>query len=90
MVMTQERAKKSRAVPGKPAGGALNAESTTRRKGESQAAPAAVIDARTRELLVSRIAYFRAEKRGFVPGMDQQDWFEAEAEAEILLFAETR
>ena len=33
-----------------------------------------------RQMLVARAAYFRAEKRGFAPGGELQDWVEAEAE----------
>ena len=32
------------------------------------------------ETLIARAAYFRAEKRGFAPGSELQDWVEAEAE----------
>ena len=31
-------------------------------------------------MLVARAAYFRAEKRGFAPGGELQDWVEAETE----------
>ena len=31
-------------------------------------------------MMVARAAYFRAEKRGFAPGYELQDWIEAEAE----------
>lgn len=29
---------------------------------------------------ISRLAYFKAEKRGFVPGYELDDWLEAERE----------
>ena len=32
------------------------------------------------QTLVARAAYFRAERRGFAPGGELQDWVEAEAE----------
>ncbi|MBL6750749.1 MAG: DUF2934 domain-containing protein [Nevskia sp.] len=35
--------------------------------------------------MVARAAYFRAEKRGFAPGGEWQDWFEAEVEVELFL-----
>ena len=38
-----------------------------------------------RQRLVARAAYFRAEKRGFVPGFELQDWVEAEAEVLRLI-----
>jgi len=38
-----------------------------------------------RERLVAQAAYFRAEKRGFEPGCELQDWVEAEAEVLRLI-----
>lgn len=38
-----------------------------------------------RQRLIAERAYFRAEKRGFAPGGELQDWFEAEAEIEQVL-----
>jgi hypothetical protein len=35
--------------------------------------------------LVAQAAYFRAEKRGFAPGAELQDWIEAEAEVMRLI-----
>jgi hypothetical protein len=35
--------------------------------------------------LIAQAAYFRAEKRGFTPGRELQDWLEAEAEIEQRL-----
>ena len=34
--------------------------------------------------LIAVAAYYRAEKRGFAPGWELQDWFEAQAEIEQL------
>jgi hypothetical protein len=44
------------------------------------AAPAAKgsIDARERYQLVAREAYYLAEKRGFAPGREMEDWIAAE------------
>ena len=38
------------------------------------------ISAQERQMLVAQAAYFRAERRGFAPGGELQDWVEAEAE----------
>ena len=84
MAMTQERSHKSKGMPKKVVDQALEAAGSTRGKGNRQEDCASGIDAPEREMLVARLAYFRAEKRGFVPGMDQKDWFEAEAEALLL------
>jgi len=43
------------------------------------------ISAQERESLVARAAYFRAEKRGFAPGGELQDWMDAEAEVLRLI-----
>jgi hypothetical protein len=42
------------------------------------------IDPARRNRLIAQAAYFRAEKRGFAPGRELQDWLEAEAEVEQL------
>jgi len=47
------------------------------------AAPA--ISTQERQRLVAQVAYFRAEKRGFAPGCELQDWVEAEAEVLRLI-----
>jgi hypothetical protein len=38
------------------------------------------LDVSERQRLVAEAAYYRAEKRGFAPGNDLQDWVEAEHE----------
>jgi hypothetical protein len=42
-------------------------------------------DPETKWLMVAEAAYYRAEKRGFAPGGDLQDWLEAEAQMETVL-----
>ena len=37
-------------------------------------------DAERRHRRVSDAAYYRAQQRGFEPGREQEDWFEAEKE----------
>ena len=51
-----------------------------KRKAEAPPGPGAAIGLHEREMMVARAAYFRAEKRGFAPGNELQDWIEAEAE----------
>lgn len=61
--------------------------------GNPAAAPAAVrsapagtvIPPEEREQLIARAAYFRAEKRGFEPGHELEDWLQAEAEVDASL-----
>jgi hypothetical protein len=39
-----------------------------------------------RTALIAEAAYYRAEKRGFQPGHEAEDWLAAEAEIDALLF----
>lgn len=38
-----------------------------------------------RAALIAEAAYFRAEKRGFAPGFEQEDWLAAESEVDARL-----
>jgi hypothetical protein len=38
-----------------------------------------------RRTMIAEGAYLRAERRGFVPGHDTEDWLAAEAEVDALL-----
>lgn len=38
-----------------------------------------------REQMIAEAAYYRAERRGFVPGNEMSDWLEAEADVEHVL-----
>lgn len=53
------------------------------------AATPAVIEIETlcfdRDRMVAEAAYYRAERRGFSPGAELEDWLEAEAEIDRLL-----
>jgi len=57
----------------------------TAKKGRSEAQPGPALSAQERDRLIAQVAYFRAEKRGFVPGCELQDWIEAEAEVLRLI-----
>jgi hypothetical protein len=43
------------------------------------------VDADGRRALIAQAAYFRAERRGFAAGYDEQDWLAAEAEVDAML-----
>jgi Protein of unknown function (DUF2934) len=45
----------------------------------NQPAPAAPNEAELRRM-IEEAAYYRAEKRGFAPGLETEDWCDAEAE----------
>jgi DUF2934 family protein len=46
---------------------------------------AAVIDPDHRRALIAQVAYYRAERRGFEPGHETEDWLSAEAEVDTAL-----
>ena len=88
MEETRKPARKQRAAAGpKPA--AKKAAATGKTPGRKTAgartgnAPA-VPSAAEREEMVRRAAYFRAERRGFAPGYEWEDWLAAEAEVSVL------
>jgi hypothetical protein len=43
------------------------------------------VDPERRDWLIAEAAYFRAEKRGFAPGHETEDWLAAEAEVDARL-----
>jgi hypothetical protein len=51
------------------------------------ASTAVTISASTRRAMIEEAAYLRAERRGFAPGGEVEDWLAAEAEVEALLRA---
>lgn len=40
-----------------------------------------------RRAMIAEAAYLRAERRGFMPGSEEEDWLAAEAEVDALLKA---
>jgi len=86
MQTTQAGSQKSKAAP-KTAGGRGLKAPPKRSNGDSNScpAPAPTISAEERQNLIARVAYFRAEKRGFSPGCELQDWVEAEIEVTKLI-----
>jgi len=48
-------------------------------------APAPFTGPEQRAALIAEAAYFRAEKRGFAPGHDTEDWLAAESEVDARL-----
>jgi hypothetical protein len=48
---------------------------------------AGLIDPEHRRALIAEAAYFRAERRGFEPGHEAEDWLAAEAEVDTALTA---
>lgn len=58
--------------------------STTARKRASSIADIS-ISAEERQRMIREAAYYRAERRGFMPGDAMTDWLAAEAEVNALL-----
>jgi DUF2934 family protein len=77
--------------PGKPDNStrrAVRARKSPATSTPAATAPAAQVSAEARRALIAAAAYLRAERRGFAPGQETDDWFAAEAEVDALLRAE--
>ncbi len=89
MPLEQERTKTTmtrRSPAAKPAEKSAGAPRKAAPKTDAPAAPRAV-DPLERRRLIEEAAYFRAERRGFTAGAEEQDWLEAEAEVDARLGA---
>jgi hypothetical protein len=81
--------------PPKPADPAASVEARTVRRPPSPPSPPkaplaparARVTPEARRALISENAYLRAERRGFDPGHETEDWLAAEAEVDALLRA---
>ena len=87
MEETRKPARKPRAAEApKPAAKKAAATSKTTSRKPAAAVPPSVAkpSATEREALVRTAAYYRAERRGFAPGYEWEDWLAAEAEVSAL------
>ena len=87
MEETRKPARKPRATAPRPAAKkAAPPRGTTVRKsvGTRSRAAVAAAPAAGREDMVRTAAYYRAERRGFAPGFEWEDWLAAEAELAAL------
>jgi DUF2934 family protein len=57
------------------------------RKPPASHEPRPRLSAEARHELIAQAAYLRAERRGFAPGLETEDWLAAEAEVDALLRA---
>lgn len=55
--------------------------------GEPGASTGITVSDDARRAMVAQAAYLRAERRGFTPGSEVEDWLAAEAEVDALLRA---
>ena len=70
--------------------GAATAAPRTRAAARTTVARNDAVDADRRRALIAQAAYFRAERRGFRAGGEEQDWLEAESEVDALLASASR
>lgn len=55
--------------------------------GAAGAAKRIAVSEEARRAMIEQAAYLRAERRGFAPGNQEEDWLAAEAEVDALLKA---
>lgn len=60
-------------------------EQLRRRNAQSKSAPVRERGLGERYAMIAEAAYYGAERRGFVPGHELEDWLQAEAEISSLL-----
>ena len=61
----------------------------TAKASASAAPPRTQVSEDTRRGMIAQAAYLRAERRGFAPGGEHEDWMAAEKEVDALLNANT-
>ena len=75
----------------KPADPAPVVDKSTSRPASPRKSPPVVMPPRaqltpeSRHALIAEAAYLRAERRGFIPGQETEDWLAAEVEVDALL-----
>ena len=84
-----KKAPATKKAPAKAAAPRKSATGTARRKPRVSDS-ATILTADERLQMIRTAAYFRAERRGFAPGHEAEDWLAAEAEVEAQLAAVTR
>jgi len=52
---------------------------------KAKAPQRAAVSAEDRRAMIAEAAYLRAERRGFAPGQEAEDWLAAELEVDALL-----
>lgn len=82
---TQTRSHKTKTASKTTDRGVTVTAKSRQTKAASRPGAGPAFSAQERERLVAQAAYFRAEKRGFAPGCELQDWVEAEAEVLRLI-----
>jgi hypothetical protein len=71
----------------RPAPAAAPTASNAVQNGRSpEPAPGSFEPSASREILIATAAYYRAQRRGFLPGHEQADWLAAEREVDGVAF----
>ncbi|MGH8267539.1 MAG: DUF2934 domain-containing protein [Steroidobacteraceae bacterium] len=65
-----------------------SAQPTRARAARAKSVPRVEISAEGRREMIAQAAYLRAERRGFAPGRETEDWLAAEQEVDALLKVE--
>jgi len=73
--------------PAAPAPTPARAKSSTPRKTAKTATTPVAVSQDVRRAMIAEAAYLRAERRGFAPGGEEEDWLAAETEVDALLKA---
>lgn len=79
-------AKTLKTSPRKPVLSVVSAKPTGEEARTNEAAAASGSDAGSRRALIAQAAYLRAERRGFEPGHELDDWCAAERDIDDQLF----
>lgn len=64
---------------------ARSAQPKATRAAQAKSPPRAAVSADDRRAMIAEAAYLRAERRGFAPGHETEDWLAAEVEVDVLL-----
>ena len=64
---------------------ARNPQPKPQRSVRAKSAHRAPVSAEDRRAMIAEAAYLRAERRGFAPGQETEDWLAAEVEVDALL-----
>lgn len=82
---TRGTAKSSTSTPKSAAGKPAARPRPQSQPQPQRASASALIDPERRRALIAEAAYFRAERRGFTPGHEAEDWLAAELEVDTAL-----
>jgi Protein of unknown function (DUF2934) len=77
--------RRSDEIPATAGTRARSAQPKAARATKAQAPQRAAVAAEDRRAMIAEAAYLRAERRGFAPGHETEDWLAAEAEVDVLL-----